>query len=59
MPVVETRRRERKVLRSVTVMMKMESCGFGTEAEVTTAAVMEQVKCFLQLFGGLFCSKKA
>ena len=40
MPVVETSRRERKVIRFLRAMAKMEAPGFGTEAEVATVAVL-------------------
>lgn len=40
MPVVETSRRERTVVRFLRALAKMEARGFGTEAEVATVAVL-------------------
>lgn len=40
MAVVETSRRERKVIRFLRAMAKMEACGFGTKAEVATVAIL-------------------
>lgn len=62
MPVVEASRRERKVIRFLRAMAKMEDPDFETETEVATVAVSalqwSQSNAFCSPLGGLFCAKK-
>lgn len=62
MPVVEASRRERKVIRFLRAMAKMEARGFGTEAEVATVAVSalqwSQSNAFCSPLGAYFVPRR-